>query len=383
MFLNVMSLKDLAEYETALGLIRRGSEILSLLPGNSEYEMSVDLTPGEPVTVICHYMSPALAPVLFDPPPPFLIEPADDPVGQAFPQPELDADSERRAGWGACNSVENVESPPGYEAAPSEAANTGESPEPAAAVGAVSGGGVGDCPATGTVPKAPVDLRTGPLDADERAEILRLTAEGMSRRDIAGVIGRKVQTVALFLTAQEYSKENMKIPAVQSAPVAKIAVSLPDQGPAADAAETPEGEAPSVGEGPDDGGRDDSPQRVDPQPDAPVTGGASGLPPAGASVQVQDLPPRQRYICAALNALGYRNGFDADLDLETVEGFARGAKAATLALDLALDSKVLVDRFRALTQCIRDDRGHMMIEDQTLLIKELRRRVAAKRARAA
>jgi len=96
-----------------------------------------------------------------------------------------------------------------------------------------------------------------------------------------------------------------------------------------------------------------------------------------------DLTGAERTIWKALDAIGYRDGFDADLDVDVAETFARGAKADAVALDLGVDSAALVKRYKAITACIRDDKDRIRIELQPKLLAVLRRRLADERARVA
>lgn len=369
MNLSAMTLAELAEMQAALALIHKGMAILSGLPVNTDEAMlSVDLTPGEVVIVTTHFTMPQA--MRFGAVPEIVVDVEDRPA-------PVGPWTEFWAGRGTCSGIENAERAPGDSHR--DQAETGASPEPAGAAGAAVGGGDGDCPAapaesTEAVATGAGDAGDGPIlgpfSPVEKAEIQKLHAKGLSNRQIAEQMNRRVQSVGLYLASVKQIKD---IPAGQ--PAKPAAAGTVPAAPAAPAS------APvsrgTDGAGPDARGRmaKAPPMQAKPEPAAPVAGGAAPVPAAQT--------PRQREIGAVLNALGYRAPFDAELDLEIAEGFARGMRADMLALDLDLDSKELVGRYKAITASIRDDRGHMSIDDQALMIKELRRRVAEARARAA
>jgi hypothetical protein len=224
------------------------------------------------------------------------------------------------------------------------------------------------------------DLVTGPLSERERAEIIRRHADGAIAADIAAALHRKPQVVALFLLAQERKAESLalRVPRMNQ----KAGQPAPEPGQAAtDKIGT--GRTPATAEGMAD-------------PAAPGAGGAAGIED-GMSAEIaravaagavasraaiapaevpDDLHGEARLIWRALVALRQAPGWDIETDLEICEAFGRGTKVAHLALELGIDAVAITQRYKALTAVIRDDRGHMSIEGQTLFITLLRRRVA-------
>lgn len=152
-------------------------------------------------------------------------------------------------------------------------------------------------------------------------------------------------------------------------------------------------------------GAGDTPQSV--APDAgPRSGGAGvvGVVPAAPGPASPPGPPREtpppaggpgagagadpvpdalrgvaRDLWRVIAALPRDAGCDAEVDLEMVEGLARGARLAEIALDLGVDAAVLKKRFAAVSAEIRDARGSVTLIGQGALIDVLRERV--KRAR--
>ncbi|KFI30685.1 MULTISPECIES: hypothetical protein [Haematobacter] len=119
---------------------------------------------------------------------------------------------------------------------------------------------------------------------------------------------------------------------------------------------------------------------------APVASAPPATPapkPEAPAPSEEELTIAQRGILLSLRKLGGRKGFDPETDLEIVEGFARGTKAAVLALDLDLDSALMVSRFKDLTSVIRDDRGLLTINGQADLMQVLRHMVREARGVAA
>lgn len=380
MNLSAMTLAELAELQQAFELIHRGTSILSGLPCNqSEFETSIDMTPGELVVISTHFRMPEA--MFFGPPPEFVIEDAvDEPAPAALV-------AECWAGGGTCSGMRLAESAPAdgqrdkaetCEAAPVAVAEAGESPAPdtdaAAAAGPGDGAG-GDAP-----PVAGPALKTGPLSDEEKAQI-RLYDGVMSCRDIAARLGRRSQTVALYLHALETAAKKLaetkpeetgaeESKAAQPAPGAEQA-SVADPVGADAAAETPEAvKAAPVGETAEGGAAVTTP---DP---APVAGGADSAVPPPATL-------REREIWHHLNQLGHVAPFDAELDLEICEALSAGQKPGEIATNLGLDTKAVVERFRRLSYPVRDLKDRVMPDGQALLVAELRRRVTWMRSRAA
>ena len=78
-----------------------------------------------------------------------------------------------------------------------------------------------------------------------------------------------------------------------------------------------------------------------------------------------------------------RKGFDAELDLEIIEGFSLGTTVDVMAADLGLDSKGVRDRFKDLSAIIRDARGNIDFRDQGHLIAVMRHQLREARQPAA
>jgi len=112
-------------------------------------------------------------------------------------------------------------------------------------------------------------------------------------------------------------------------------------------------------------------------------GGEDGPVQSPAEAPETGLHGRDRLIWQHIHEIQMPRGWDAELDQELVEGFGHGIKAAQLALDLDVDAKILVARYAALTEVIRDGRGYMTIEGQARLAAMVRRRVQRARAAAA
>jgi hypothetical protein len=203
---------------------------------------------------------------------------------------------------------------------------------------------------------APVDaqpmLRAGPLDDDERATITRLAAEGVARPEIATQLGRRVQSVSLYLSSLEQAKSKIeaKPREAQKAPP-RASVKVPSKA----AAPIPKPPAP-------------------PAPKITVTAPVS----APVTAEKQAEPVWHAPIDRHLTTLGYSGGWSAGLDLDLVEGLSKGIKLGMLATDLGLDTSALKSRFTALTACVRDDFGMMTIEQQKRLLTVLRSRAPAK-----
>lgn len=90
------------------------------------------------------------------------------------------------------------------------------------------------------------------------------------------------------------------------------------------------------------------------------------------------MPPEytgdHRRIWAWLDDLGNTADFTPGDDLAMVEAFARGIRAAQLALDMDVDAKALIDRYKAVTEPIRNGKGHIQPDLQHKLADVLRRR---------
>jgi hypothetical protein len=369
MNLSALSLAELSELQQAFAMIHKGVSILSGLPVNQgEAETTIDLTPGEVVIITTHYAMPGHF-RRFDPPPEFVL------VERETDQAADVAAAEMLGGSGDLQLHGLVESPPACAARDSgDDIPAAPQTPPVSAVMAGSagtGGGdpgasVGDLERTGPRP----GQVTGPLSDQERAEIQRLDAQGVSRKEIAKRLGRRSQTVALYLHGlanppKGAAGKTEEYKAAQPAPVAEQA-SVADTLGADAAVEVPVAvEAAPVGEIAGGVAR-----RSAPNP-APVAGGAAPF------------TARQRQIAAHVARLSGRGGFDAAADLALVEQLTSGTKAGQVALDLGLDSAGVVSRFRALTAVIRDDRDRVTIDGQADLLLVLRAMAGVARPEAA
>lgn len=358
MNLSALSLAEFVELQQAFAMIHKGVSILSGLPVNQgEAETTIDMTPGEVVIITTHYAMPGHF-RRFDPPPEFVL------VERETDQAADVAAAEMLGGSGDLQRHSLVESPPACAARDSgdDIPAAPQTPPVSAVMAGSAGTGdgdpgasVGDLERTGPRP-GPV---TGPLSDEERAEIQQLDAQGVSRKEIARRLGRRSQTVALYLHGlanppKGAAGKTEEFKAAQPAPVAEqasvadtvgadAAVEVPVAVRAAPAGEIAEGVAPVAAPTP-----------------APVAGGAAPF------------TARQRQIAAHVARLSGRGGFDAAADLALVEQLTSGTKAGQVALDLGLDSAAVVSRFRALTAVIRDDRDRVTIDGQSDLLLVLR-----------
>ncbi|WP_158589824.1 helix-turn-helix domain-containing protein [Gemmobacter lutimaris] len=380
-----MSLDDLRRHQEKNARIIEACEILDGLPRDAEDSvLSIDMTPGLPTVITLPCGMPSAR--YFDPPPEFEVVETDRRPGESAEAAgwrrvdekywrELDANSraalaadvvaaEMLGGSGDLQRHSLVESPPAAgqreqagtcEVAPEAGTGAGESPAH-----------VSETPVSAPPAVAPAARKdqtagqvTGPLTDDERAEIQRLDAEGVSRKEIARRLGRRTQTVALYLHGLAHPPKGAagkteESKAAQPAPVAEqasVAVSdgadavaeAPVAVKAAPVGEIAEGVVPVAAPTP-----------------APVAGGAAPF------------TARQRQIAAHVMRLHGRGDFDAATDLALVEQLTSGTKAGQVALDLGLDSAAVVGRFRALTAVIRDDRDRVTIDGQADLLLVLR-----------
>jgi hypothetical protein len=103
---------------------------------------------------------------------------------------------------------------------------------------------------------------------------------------------------------------------------------------------------------------------------------------AARPVAPADLSGAHRRIWDWLDGIEYTADFGAADDLYMVDCFAHGTKVATLALDMGVDAKALLDRFKLVTQCIRDGKDRIQPDLQGKLGEVLRLRVKLARAAA-
>jgi hypothetical protein len=111
----------------------------------------------------------------------------------------------------------------------------------------------------------------------------------------------------------------------------------------------------------------------------PIAEAALPKPRAKAArpVAPADLSGTHRRIWDWLDGIEYTADFNAADDLYMVDCFAHGTKVATLALDMGVDAKALLDRFKLVTQCIRDGKDRIQPDLQGKLGEVLRWRVKA------
>ncbi|GLS87705.1 hypothetical protein GCM10010873_26790 [Cypionkella aquatica] len=223
-----------------------------------------------------------------------------------------------------------------------------------------------------------LDLVSGPVTEAEKRQIEDMFLKGASNAEISASLRRHPSIIGshiyYFKKRQvEAAPVKSSVASAQPTEARKAVVALAGQ--AADQrATTSKIQKP----GGDQGGL----QQLHPAEHDPVQSGAvSGQSPATAPEQAaENLPMIRSPIWDHVKALGFPKGWDAELDLEMVEAFARGVKVDQLALDLDVDSKLIKDRYAALTACIRNDRGHMQIDGQEKLVRILRERVKILRA---
>lgn len=181
---------------------------------------------------------------------------------------------------------------------------------------------------------------TGPLTEDERAQISAMVAEGVPRAEIAAALGRKVQTVALWIT-RHLQEDGV--------------VRLPEAAPATDAPFPADAAA------------------------APVAAVAESAPVAPAAVSAAPLSPRLREIEAVLPPTD-----DADLDLGLAKAILGGASFAEVATDLGLDTEAVRQRWIALRKPLMEPGAKpLTLAAQEDLLTILRHRVRLARGVAA
>lgn len=103
--------------------------------------------------------------------------------------------------------------------------------------------------------------------------------------------------------------------------------------------------------------------------------------PAPPPAVVPSIPARQFEIKVALDRVKRRKGFDAELDLEIVEGYTRNQDKTELALMLGIDGHEMRERYRDLISVCTDRKGQISADDIQHLQSELRRRVALSRVK--
>lgn len=223
-----------------------------------------------------------------------------------------------------------------------------------------------------------LDLVSGPVTDAEKRQIEALHKQGMSNAEIALRLNRHGSIIG---TCIYHLKRQAKVPAPAlpeaKEPISEQAARQAVVTLAGQAADMPRAVSAVIQKlGGDQGGL----QQLHPAENDPVQAGATPAAPAEAALVYTGEAKR---VYQHVMSLGMPKGWDADLDLEMCEAFGQGTKSDQVALDLDVDSKQVRDRYADLTACIRNDRGHMMIEGQVILVRILRDRLKALRARAA
>lgn len=224
-----------------------------------------------------------------------------------------------------------------------------------------------------------LDLVSGPVTDAERQQIEALHNQGMSNSDIAKRLSRHGSIVG---TVIHHLKRRAKAPAPATAaakPINEQAARKEVVSLAGQAADIPRAESAQIQKpGGDQGGLQ---QLANAEHDPVQSGAAVGqLAAAAPDEAALAYTGEMKRIWEHIKALGFPKGWDAELDLEAVEAFGRGMKLDRLALELGVDSKLIQDRYAALTACIRDARGHMSIDGQEKLVRVVRDRLKAVRA---
>ncbi|WP_088217288.1 hypothetical protein [Haematobacter massiliensis] len=343
MNLDDMSADDLKELNKSLSLIGRAADTLAALPASVEGGVRISLQPGGVAVLATAWMMP---------------ECREGGCTCAGDVGELVVDDLVVRGLEDLQRPILADGPPAAPAAsPPE---TGESPEAIPRAEAPVGEAAPAAAPAGEPSRASSQLAQVWTEDDE-ALLIDLVAERLAAGDTrkaalevgAAAIGRTPSASDFRLRSQLEGRLQAAIEhqrgerAKRNAALERMAVAAPEK----PASVTP-------------------PAAPAPQPEAPVPSD-------------QALTIAQRGILLALRKLGGRKGFDPETDLEIVEGFARGTKAAVLALDLDLDSALMVSRFKDLTSVIRDDRGHLTINGQADLMQVLRHMVREARGVAA
>lgn len=249
----------------------------------------------------------------------------------------------------------------------------------------------------------------GPLSEDERAQIMALHLEGQSNAEIALRLGRRVQAVGLYLAnaqvqADLQQRRGMRPIGDVIAGIAAQVVAQRAVAPVAEAVADPVAEVVVEMPGGDQGGlqqhrpaeqdpvqaveavKQDAAPTAEARPEVDAPKAAAVAPPAPAPVAPaakptglgrppEDASGEVRRIWVELNALGYRGGWDADLDQELVEMLVQGVKTGQVALDLGMDTAAIKARWVALTNSILDAKGRVTIDGQKHLLEALKLRV--------
>jgi hypothetical protein len=216
--------------------------------------------------------------------------------------------------------------------------------------------------AADVVPEAPADLIEGPLSDHEKAEIEKLAARGVTSKAIGWRLGRKSQTIGLYLNTQaraaaRAAEKQNDIPAGQPAEGQPVQANTPDA--------TQDDVAKGAGPDAEEKGTEPTAKN------APVAG--------GASLSLPDAPEwgfAERRIVAHLN--GLPRAFDWDLagDLSMCQALARGDKLAMVALDMGKDAQWIKQRHAVVTETIRNSAGQVTVDGGAMLLRVLSTLVA-------
>lgn len=173
---------------------------------------------------------------------------------------------------------------------------------------------------------AKAGLKEGPLSDSEKLAILDGHARGETSKDIGRRLNRKPQTIGLYINMMTRT-----------------------------------------------GALDDDPAPVAPVP-AAAAKPVAPVAPVDATPPVQTAPMSEfdRKMRQHLSRLPRVMDWDMACDLAMCEAFARGAKLAQVALDMGKDAQWIRHRYTLVTNKIRDDRGHVKIDDQGRLLHLLR-----------
>lgn len=348
MNLDDMSIDDIRTLIRSLAVIQRAADALGGLTGLSGGEVRISLQPGQPAVLATGWAMPAcgceiMADLMSDLGPVVIEDEPRDVAAHGM-----------AGGSGGLQCHCSPETPPAEPAAsPPE---TGEIPEAIPRAEAQTGeAATAADPVWQPVPNPPARVSTvsnpEPWTQEDEDQLVALVAgrlaAGDTRKaalDKASVLmGRTASACDFRLRSRledrlraavdHQRKENAK----RAEGLAKVVAAAPEKPPAQAEVAVPAAEAPTP------------------------------TPAAQSSLTMT-----QRTILDTIRKLAGRKGFDPEIDLEIVEGFARGTKTAALALDLDLDAALLLARFRDLTACIRDHRGNMSIDGQADVLKVLR-----------
>lgn len=205
------------------------------------------------------------------------------------------------------------------------------------------------------VPDAPADLIEGPLSDHEKAEIEKLSARGVASKAIGWRLGRRSQTIGLYLNSQaraaaRAAEKQNDIPSGQPAE------GEPDQAIAPDATQ----DDVVIGAGPDAEEKGTEPTAKN----AAVAG--------AASFSLPDAPEwgfAARRIVAHLNGLPRALDWDLGSDLAMCQALARGDKLAMVAIDMGKDAQWIKQRHTTLTATIRNGIGQVTVDGGAMLLR--------------